>query len=45
VPTEDACDSFDFKDGVTGSVLFIEGDGVSMPGLEGVDTESDAEVE
>ena len=45
MPTEEACDSFDFNDGVTGSVLFTEGDGVSILGLEAVDTESDAEVE
>jgi len=45
VPTEDACDSFDFNDGVTGSALLNEGDGVSILGLEVVDTESEAEVE
>jgi len=45
VPTEDACDSLDFKDGVTGRLPFMEGDGVSILGLEVVDTESEAEVE
>jgi len=44
VPTEEACDSFDFKDGVTGRVLFIDGDGVSMVVLDVVDAESEAEV-
>jgi len=45
VPTDDACDSFDFNDGVTGSVLFTEGDGVGILGLDVVDTESEADVE
>jgi len=39
VPT-DTADSFDFNDGLVGSALFTDGDGVSKPGLEVVDTES-----